>query len=101
MTGNLLSACPEQPIVVKFDKAYRATRPYGTGLDVFTFNDLINSSTCGKPLNLDDPVTAPGSGNQPLRSSGFIISSPIDYVNRERDVITYKYIPAYSFLLLT
>jgi hypothetical protein len=87
--------------VAKFDSAYRKTRPYGTGLDVFTFNQLLDSSICGKPFNLDDPSTAPGADeNETLRSSGFIISSPIDYINLEKDVITYKYIPAQSLLLL-
>lgn len=104
MKGSLLKGCTGNPgdSLIDMDDAFRARMraTYNTSLDVVTFGQLMTSAYCGKrTFSMNDISDADGAKpGESLRSSGFIVSMPIFYQNRQDlssvDSLKYRYIPA-------
>jgi hypothetical protein len=99
MVGKLISSCTSKDMF-DFDEKYRADKPFGTSLDIITMQDLLDSSICaGDQFGLSRLSVADGAKpGEDLRSSGFVISAPISYTNRQSnsEQLKYQYLPAMS-----
>jgi hypothetical protein len=73
MFGSLVSACDNQTVIVDFDEKYRTEKPFGSRLDIFLITDLLDSSICSGPFDMESLSTS--ADGETIRSSGTIISS--------------------------
>ncbi|KAI8898701.1 hypothetical protein BC833DRAFT_588621 [Globomyces pollinis-pini] len=81
----------------KFDSSYRESNQYNSTLDVMRIVDLLYASSCANDFDLANISGAAGAKpNEPLRSSGLVISVPIAYTNDNSPPkqLIYKYLPA-------
>jgi hypothetical protein len=104
MKGSLLKGCngDSSHVLYTMDDAYRKRMrdTYGTSLDVIPISDVFTAAQCNATqfsMNIVSDADGAKPG-EPLRSSGFIISLPIYYLNRQDtsalDEIKYRYVPA-------
>ncbi|TPX67341.1 hypothetical protein SpCBS45565_g03878 [Spizellomyces sp. 'palustris'] len=106
MEGRMLKGCSgndkDYLSHLNWDQNYRRDKNTSNHLDTFSIRDLLISANCdntGAMIDLEGPATADGAANgETLRSSGFVVSTPILYQNRgdfrKAEEITYRYIPA-------
>ncbi|KAJ3127198.1 cytochrome c oxidase subunit 1 [Nowakowskiella sp. JEL0407] len=99
MDGKLVSACKDdKSLDIEFNKTRRDATyaKYKTRLDILTISELLHASSCA--LNsLDKVSNAPDtSPNETWRSTGMIVSVPINYENEVGDAkfLRYTYLPA-------
>jgi hypothetical protein len=103
MVGKLTNTCTSPETLEEFDENYRQAKSFGTKLDVLKLPSLLDATGCGQNFSMETLATAAGAKpGESLRSSGFVVSLPIFYTNRQSDIdsIKYSYLPALGHCFL-
>ncbi|KAI9096077.1 hypothetical protein DFS34DRAFT_151907 [Phlyctochytrium arcticum] len=101
MVGRMLMGCSgnEELYRLSWGPAYRTNATSTNHLDTFSIRDLLISANClkvGQVIDLEGQSSADGAKKgESLRSAGFVISSPITYMNGQKfgtGEYAYKYV---------